>query len=190
MKAMKKIQLILLALPLLFVCVLSASAQRGVPEFTGNHKNIYVEFNGSHLGTGVNFDMRFLPGRMDGLGFRAGIGATSGKAKFDGVRLNREVISLPVEINHLIGKKRTSLVTGIGILPVYNLKGAGDEVNVASILPAESGFGLAGGFMNLGIRHQPKKNGLMFQVNWNPMVTGTGDLNMGRFSFGIGIGFK
>ncbi|NBC24654.1 MAG: hypothetical protein GVX78_03460 [Bacteroidetes bacterium] len=48
-----------------------------VPQFDSYHKNIYAEFLGSHILLGVNYDMRLKKGRMDGIGFRAGIGGLS-----------------------------------------------------------------------------------------------------------------
>jgi hypothetical protein len=89
----------------------------------------------------------------------------------------------------LIGKKRSSFVTGAGLLPVYAfIQTLGTSSNYEYI--RKEGFALIGGFLNLGYRFQPKKTGLMFQANWNPLILrGTG-FNAGWIGLGIGIGFK
>jgi hypothetical protein len=45
-----------------------------VPWFDSNYKNIFAEALRSSLMAGVKYDMWINKGRMDGIGFRAGIG--------------------------------------------------------------------------------------------------------------------
>lgn len=162
--------------------------KKEVPEFDTYHKNIYGEFLGSNLLAGVNYDMRLNKGQMDGIGFRVGVGGVS-VSGFDTqtqttVRVG--VVTMPLEFNHLVGKRSSSFVSGIGLIPVYATAStqSGGEYALAE------GVGLIGGFLNLGYRYQPKRNGLMFQVNWNPMIVRGSGFQTGWIGVGLGIGFK
>ncbi|MEZ4910407.1 MAG: hypothetical protein R2774_06065 [Saprospiraceae bacterium] len=163
--------------------------QNGIPEFNSHHKNIYVEFLGSHLLAGVNYDMRLKKGRMDGVGFRAGIGGLSVTGFDQNTEITLGLVTFPLEFNHLIGKKRSSLVTGVGLLPVYATFSADGELTDYEFVQGE-GFGLVGGFLTMGYRFQPKKTGVMFQINWNPLILRGSGFNAGWIGVGLGMGFK
>ena len=161
------------------------------PDFDGYHKNIFVEGFGANLLVGVNYDMRLNKGRMDGLGFRAGIGggALSGTDSY-GEPAHFGLITMPLELNYLIGKKRSSLLTGVGILPIYasvqgngTIKATGEKAFIDA-----NGFGF-GGYLSLGYRFQPLRNGFMFQINWNPLITKAG-FSPKWFGVSLGYGFK
>jgi hypothetical protein len=62
---------LLLTSLLLSVSFLQAQ-KKEAPVFDKLHKNIYGELLGSHILSGINFDMRLKKGRMDGIGLRAG----------------------------------------------------------------------------------------------------------------------
>lgn len=88
---------------------ISGNAQQAVhPGSNKYHKNIYAEFLGSHFLLGVNFDMRFKKNQLDGIGFRAGIGGfhASQTGNLNNYELN--MLTFPIEFNHLIGKNRSS----------------------------------------------------------------------------------
>jgi len=51
-----------------------------------------------------------------------------------------------------------------------------------------SGFGVVG-FLNIGYRLQPLKNGFMMQINWNPVISQDG-FSASWIGIGLGIGFK
>jgi hypothetical protein len=177
----------------LFSCLLFFSAlqaqRRPVPVFDTRHKNIYVEFLGSNLVTGVNFDIRLQRNRLDGPGLRAGIGGLNVTVADDVNYYDLGVVTMPLEFNHLVGKRRSKFEAGIGILPIYaSLEGTGEATNHRYV--NGTGFGLAGGFINLGYRYQPLRNGLMFRFTWNPMVLRDSGFNSGWVSFGLGFGFK
>lgn len=170
---------------LLMMIQVQSIAQKEIPAFDGYHKNIYVEGLGSSIGLGVNFDMRLEKGRLDGVGFRAGVGGISfSNSSGD----NLGIVTFPLELNYLVGNGRNSLVAGIGLLPAY----AGLRItDVTDNLSVDlEGFGLAGGFVNFGYRLQPRDRGFMFQINWNPLILRGSGFNMGWFGIGMGIGFK
>lgn len=164
---------------------------KAAPAFTGHHKNIYMEFLGSSVLAGVNFDMRLKKGRMDGIGFRAGIGgfSASGTDQETNTQISGGIVTFPIELNHLIGKRRSSFETGIGILPMYaTVSGVGELTDYQYI--RGEGFGIAGGYLTLGYRLQPLKTGFMLQFNWNPMILRGSGFNTGWFGLGLGVGFK
>ncbi len=162
---------------------------REIPVFAGHHKNIYVEFLGSSLLAGVNYDMRLRKGRMDGIGFRAGVGGLSASGFDQQTEIKLGIVTFPVEFNHIVGKRRSSLVTGVGLLPVYaTISGNGELTDYEYI--HKDGFDVVGGFLTFGYRLQPLKTGLMMQVNWNPMILRGSGFNAGWFGLSIGVGFK
>jgi len=185
MKMLK--QKLLIGLILLFGCKIYG--QSDIPQFDTHHKNIYVEFLGSHLLAGVNFDMRLNKGRMDGIGFRAGIGGLSATGFSQNTEITLGLVTFPLEFNHLVGKKRSSFVTGVGLLPIYATFSATGQLTDYEFVRGE-GFSLVGGFLTMGYRFQPKKTGVMFQFNWNPLILRGSGFNIGWFGLGIGLGFK
>jgi hypothetical protein len=98
------------------------------------------------------------------------------------------LVTFPLEFNHVLGKRRSSFITGIGILPVYaSISGSGTITNNSYV--NAKGFAITGGFMTVGYRLQPLKNGFMMQINWNPMVFRDG-FHVGWLGIGMGVGFK
>ncbi len=165
------------------------STKEGSNPFDSYHKNIYLEFLGSHLLFGANFDMRLNKGRMDGIGIRAGVGGLSASGYDQNTKVDLGIVTFPLEFNHLIGKKRSYFLTGVGLLPVYASISADGQLSDYEYIKDE-GFGLVGGFLTMGYRFQPLKTGVMFQVNWNPMILRGSGFNVGWFGIGLGVGFK
>jgi hypothetical protein len=175
---------------LVFLLSLSLLGQKKeAPTFNSYHKNISFELLGSHFLTGVNFDMRLKKGQLDGIGFRAGIGGLSTNNISQGIPRRLGVVTFPLEFNHLVGKRRSSFVSGVGLLPIYATLAESEGGIYSGAIQAE-GFGLAGGFVTFGYRFQPLRNGVMFQLNWNPLILRGSGFNMGWFGFSIGLGFK
>jgi hypothetical protein len=186
---MRKKILLSVSMLVIFLSVALAQERKTPPSFDGYHKNIYVEFFGSHILTGVNFDMRLNKGRMDGMGFRAGIGGISLDADTPDLEANIGIVTFPLEFNYLVGKRRSSFEAGVGLLPAYATVSGRGEVTDNRFVSAE-GFGLAGGFLTLGYRLQPRKNGFMMNIRWNPLILRNDGFNAGWFSIGLGVGFK
>ncbi|MFM9950894.1 MAG: hypothetical protein ACKV1O_23360 [Saprospiraceae bacterium] len=168
---------------------ISAQKTREIPVFEGHHKNIYVEFLGSNLLVGVNYDMRLRKGRMDGIGFRVGVGGISASGFDQNTEINLGIVTFPMEFNHVVGKRRSSLVAGVGLLPIYATISGEGELTDYEYVQAE-GFGLAGGFLTFGYRLQPLRTGFMMQFNWNPMILRGSGFNPGWIGLSMGIGFK
>lgn len=184
---MKKTYLLIVCAVALFTGINTVRAQEMPAEgryaFNTYHKNIYAEGLGSSVIAGLHYDMRLNKGRMDGIGFRAGIGIVP--------LADVTFVTFPLEFNHLLGKKRHSLVTGIGIIPLY---GSIHKENVVTndgemISIDKNGMAMGGAYLTLGYRFQPLRNGLMFQIHWNPVLSGA-TLSPRWFGVAIGYGFK
>ncbi|HMR43456.1 MAG TPA: hypothetical protein PKC40_06470 [Saprospiraceae bacterium] len=160
------------------------------PVFNGYHKNIFVEVLGSSILAGVNFDMRLKRGRMDGIGFRAGIGGQSATGKDSNGTYRVGVVTFPLEFNVLKGKRRSAFYAGAGLLPVY----VGISGNVKTDLEPwyffGEAFGISGGYLTFGYRLQPLRQGFMMQINWNPMILRGSGFNWAWVGLGLGYGFK
>lgn len=184
-----KLKLLLFAM--LFITakvMLSAQTGRPAPEFDTYHKNIYVEGLGSSLLIGVNFDMRLQKGRMDGIGFRVGVGGARGDYVEQNSKISGAVVTFPLEFNYLRGKRRSSFETGVGLLPAY-LSASAYLIDNPTYYNGE-GLSLIGGYVTLGYRFQPLKAGPMFRVVWNPMVLRKSGFHAGWIGVGLGVGFK
>lgn len=169
--------------------LLCAQKDKEPPVFEGHHKNIFAELLGSHILAGVNFDMRLKKGKMDGIGFRAGVGGLSTFVYDDNNEFRVGIATFPVEFNHVVGKRRSGFVSGIGLLPIYaTLSGTGTITNNEVVFG--EGFSLAGGFLTFGYRLQPLRTGFMMQFVWNPMLLRGSGYNQGWIGLGLGIGFK
>lgn len=140
-------------------------------------KSIFLEFSGTGIGFTGNFDMRFKPGQNDGFGFRAGIG--SGYAYFseDEDVLNR-YLSLPLNLNYIIGKRRSGLEAGLGITPQF----AFSQTTHGRQMPLQ-------GFLNLGYRFQAIDKGVMFRTNWTPAIS-SDQIYARMFGLSLGYSFK
>ncbi len=99
-------------------------------------------------------------------------------------------VVFPLEFNYLAGKRRSAFLAGIGLLPMYATLSAAGTVNGSSGVVIRDGFGLAGGFVNIGYRFQPLRNGLMFQFTLTPVVLRGAGLIPLNFGLSLGFGFK
>ena len=172
-----------------FIVLLSTSifAQYDRNDFNKNafHKNITLELAGSHILWGLNYDMRLQRGRNDGFGFKVGVGGAQINLESDDSSLGVSYISVPLEFNHVLGKRRHGLVTGIGVLSGYgNLEGMSPDTNIDI-----KGIGVIGAYANVGYRFQPINSGFTFQVNVNPFfrLRAPGILPYAGISFGYGF---
>ena len=178
---------------LLFLCLAAGGllAQRKPPPaFSTHHKNITLGLLGSNLLVGLNYDVRLRPGRMDGPGVRAGFGGVR-VSGFDGSGVrngNVSLVSFPLEFNYVVGRRRSGLIAGVGLLPIYVTAAIEDYRGSGPI--GGRAFNLAGGFATFGYRFQPLRTGVTFQFNWNPMLFRDSGLVAGWFGLGVGVGFK
>lgn len=168
----------LLGTAFLFLIILSASAQR--------RKSIFVEGLGNGILVSGNFDIRLKPDQNDGLGFRAGIGGgTLNGNDTNGNPANLGIVTMPLSVNYIVGKKRSGFESGIGVTPIYATAEvySDDEGFVNG-----SGVGVSG-FLNMGYRFQPINQGIMFRANWAPAFNSAG-FSASWFGVSLGYSFK
>lgn len=123
----------------------------------GFRRAVFAEALGNGPVLSLNYDMRIHRFKNDGLGIRGGIGLGQ---YFDpsASEFNR-YMSIPLTINYIVGKKRHGLETSIGVTPQIALV---DLENSPQIKPL--------GFLNVGYRYQPLKDGLLFRATWTPHI--------------------
>ncbi len=170
-----------------FIIIASANAQEPPPSpiFEGFHKNVYANLGGPNVEIGANFDMRLTRGKMDGIGFRVGIGGIEGYGNSHDIG----VVTIPLEFNYISGRRRHGFVAGVGLLPTFVTVTDVDDWYERRYAYTE-GFGLLGAFINMGYRFQPKKNGIFGQISWTPLILRTSGFMPLWGSIGIGYGFK
>ncbi len=152
------------------------------------HKNITVGINGANLTQGAHFDMRFRKNKMNGFGFKVGVGGFSLR-RFLSVRVAEEgIVTAPIQLNYVLGKKRHGLELGFGALPVY-AKGGNTEVAIGNQNLAIDNIDLIGGLATIGYKFQPKNTGLSFAINSNHVITESAGTKS-YLGIQIGIGFK
>ncbi|MEM6801762.1 MAG: hypothetical protein AAF696_10200 [Bacteroidota bacterium] len=168
-------------------------AQRNTSSFLGaRHKNIYLELLGSHFIGGFNLDVRLKENQNHGLGFQVGAGFLPGPAARRDRSVGLAMLTFPMGVNTIIGKKRNGLLLGAGLTPIFSSKIAGgvfydEDFEAVSF---REGPGLLGAYAHVGYRHQALNNGFMFQLLWSPYwVKGLGIVPIWP-SLGIGYGFK
>ncbi len=182
-------RLILRLFSILLLGGLSAcSTTKKPPEFTSRHKNIYAEFLGTGGLVGIHYDMRLKPGRMDGPGFKAGIGGGS-RLLISTSDLDAQVglVFFPLEFNYLKGSYRGSMIIGAGLQPMY----FGVIGSFRNQFFSDERLVLGGGYIKWGWRFQPiKSTGLMGEIHWNPhFIRGAGLVPL-HVGIGLGVGFK
>ena len=129
---------------------------------------------GELFGTGgfgtLNYDRRFRPGN-DGFGFRVGIGS--------GPRLVEDdtgYLTIPVYLNHILGKGRSGLETAVGLTPLIAFKELQNDPQIRTYP-----------FLHVGYRMQPLEKGLLLRIGWTP------NIHDGRFDArgaGLSLGYS
>ncbi|MFA6944583.1 MAG: hypothetical protein WC220_01665 [Pedobacter sp.] len=142
----------------------------------GFRKAVFAEAVGNSL-VSLNYDMRLKRFKNDGLGIRAGVGLGQlFDSKF--AEFNRYV-SIPLTINYILGKQRHGLETGLGITPQIALVDIGDSPQIRPL-----------GFLNVGYRYQPLKDGLLFRATWTPYISSFKSHQYVWFGASIGYSFR
>ncbi len=87
-------------------------------------RNLFVEFYGSSLGIGIGYDQRFKPNSV--FGFSAGLSFTNGHSSNEGwfghindnfTRVDFKGVTIPLEVNAILGKRASKFELGIGATP-------------------------------------------------------------------------
>jgi len=143
----------------------------------GFRRAVFAEALGSGPLLSLNYDMRLQRFKNDGFGFRAGVGLGQ---LFDNkfAEFNR-YISIPLTVNYIVGEKRHGLETGLGITPQIALVDIGDSPQIRPL-----------GFLNMGYRYQPMKDGLLFRATWTPYISSFKSHQYVWFGASIGYSFR
>lgn len=140
------------------------------PESNGRKRAYaFIEFGGAGSALSAQFDQRFYADRNDGLGFRAGLGNYN------------DVISIPLGLNYIFGKKRSGLELGLGLTTFFNLEKDNDSFE------KDNSVGLSSLF-TIGYRLQ-SYNGFMLRLNSSVIYDFDGN---GIFPYypGLSIGYR
>lgn len=174
MSKTKSIQIAIIAL-LGILFYNTSQAQRTTSSRTDSLKNtraqsVYFELFGPGLTFSANYDTRFSQKR-DGLGARAGIGfLAAGGTSF---------LSVPVQINYLLGKTDKYLEIGAGATYTsYTGSGFFSFDNTTTTTQKVLGT------MTFGYRYQPIDGGFNFRASFNPLFDSSTFYPFVGFSFG------
>jgi hypothetical protein len=137
----------------------SYSSTKSDTTITHRPENIYAEIGSAGLFYSLNYDTRF-GNQRNGLGVRLGFAIWS--------PTSTTFISVPFQLNYLIGHKSNFLELGAGATlltankPYYGNPLLGNHfTNIStSVLPTTT----------IGYRHQPFHHGVNFGVSVNPML--------------------
>ncbi len=124
---------------------------QGMPTRKG--EAIFFEVLGAGLTYSFNYDTRFQQTR-DGLGIRAGI-------SYIGDIDDGGVLTVPVQINHLMGKNNKYFELGVGAT-YASATGFFDEGDSDTVI----------GTMTFGYRLQPEDGGFLFRISMTPVLVG------------------
>jgi len=151
----------------------------------GFRKSISVEFSGSHIHRGINYEMRLNRGRKDGLGFKVGVGGRTFRLR-NILRDNNYIVTIPLELNYITGKRKHALVTGLGVLTTFANDNYNDLVFGGKRLKS-NGFDSVGAYAVVGYRWQPKNKGLTWGFHANPFYVVDQGVEM---KLGVNVGFS
>lgn len=159
---------------------LTAKAQINKPSKTDSlntsrAQNIFLEIGGPGLFFSANYDTRFSQQR-DGLGARIGLGFLPVSTDY--------YITLPVQINYLLGKRSNFLEMGIGATLVYSSFLRYPDY----YMPVRQSFRIreydVAGTITLGYRYQPVNSGFNFRASFNPIFIISNYVYNGGIRFG------
>ena len=155
-------------------------------------KIAFAELLGNGIIYSINYDMRTAKGVRDKWGFRIGFETLSISANDSITNRNTQVklTALPFGINYLIGKRKDFLELGLGAT-YFNLKGKDFVIDnleqySTDLIYVNNGFMI--GTFNIGYRHVPKKNGIVYKCTFSPFLVGNSFIPF--VGFGVGYHFK
>lgn len=180
---MKHLYLLICIVLISTLSINSLNAQKDTKDY--RRKGVFLELLGNGLLATANFDMRFNKNRQDGLGFRVGIGGLSVNGTDNsGLSVNAGILTIPLEINYLAGKRRSALEAGLGLTPLF----ISTKIKLDDEKFGGSGSG-TNGFLSLGYRYQPINKGFLFRINWTPIINSYG-FSPAWFGISFGFGFR
>lgn len=142
---------------LLLVCI-GVNAQSYRSKSLPARKGVYAELFGASMVVGVNYDSRFYENSR--WGYRVGLAYRP--LEMVGI----SDLSIPFEINYLVGRKETNNKLDLGVGVNLGCYDTGEEYMLGNFA-----------FFNIGYRYQPR-NGLIFRVGLSPKYPFVGDWDM------------
>jgi len=136
-------------------------------------KSYYLQIGGAGLAISANYDAR-LNAERNGWGYTVGIGGFSSQGN--------SVITVPFQINYLIGEHSSMLQVGGGATFLHS---TGNNTGKTWSFDRITGFVATGSF---GYRYQPEQKGISFKVEFVPILYDEGIIPAGGIS--IGYTFK
>jgi hypothetical protein len=138
-------------------------------------RSVYAELWGAGITYSINYDFRFDKNDINSWGMRMGAGALASSS----TEYSERLLTVPVQLNKLLGKERHFLELGGGGTLVYfrgrSLSPGSEFVNkdYNFFLDFENTPALVG-TLNVGYRYIPKANGFTFRTNLSPYFNHTG----------------
>jgi len=178
---------LMLLITLNFCCFYQVMGQYASPE--KRQTSVFIEFLGNGILSSANVEVMAKKGTTSGWAFRAGIGGAGidGYAD-DGERFSAGLIALPLQATYIVGERRSAFEAGFGLTTIYvNASVDGDFGNGRETIGGR-GFGTLG-FLNMGYRLKPLKNGFLLKVNWTPAISNTG-FYPSWFGLSLGYSFR
>ena len=161
----------LLAVFLLLFAASSSIAQKS--------KSVFFELGGNGGFLSINYDSRFNNSEK-GFGYRAGFGFIPPTNSFGAS--DPAIWTVPVGLNHLLGKSRHYLETGIGAT-MYFYNGTGSDFLGNTELKKGTEFLL---IPSAGYRYSPYGKAFQGRLFISPVINSEGI----SFYWGLSIGFK
>lgn len=141
----------------IFLIIFTIKSNISFSQDSPKHQAAYVEGFGGGIIFSFNYESRFQS-KPNGFGYRIGLGLTG----IDGIR----VITAPLGINYLLGKKKNFLEIGAGV----TLVGLSDTQMTTSNSSLIPDVGAINGFFNLGYR-RVFDSGIMIKAGISPLFT-------------------
>ncbi len=181
---MKSLKLLII---LLLCCPFILSAQYELPE--KRQTSVFIEFLGNGVLSSANVEIMANKGTTSGWAFRVGIGGAGIDGySVEGERFSAGLITLPLQATYIVGERRSAFEAGFGLTPLYvNANVDGDFGNGRESIGGR-GFGTLG-FLNMGYRLKPLKNGFLLKINWTPAISNTG-FYPSWFGLSLGYSFR
>jgi hypothetical protein len=136
-------------------------------------KAVFLEIGGPGIFFSANYDTRFAP-KPDGFGARLGLGYIYAD--------NADFITVPVQINYLLGKRNSFLELGLGgTFLSFNNKNTSSSFSFVNNAKHNA---IVLGTSTIGYRYQPVKGGFNFRAGVNPLFDSSTFVLFAGLSFG------
>ena len=168
---------------LLFVAIAGLSLTFNQPLLAQESQDVkklfYAELSGPGMIMSANFDSRFNPNTVLGLGYRLGAGFAI-KTDSEPERITKTYYSFPVGLNYLFGQPHSNFIFEVGAGVSFLTR----KVSLYTYSGNEK-QGRMVGFASFMYRYMPVDGGFSFRVGFTPIIGTAGDLfPMAAIGFG------